>query len=60
MRREKWTGAGMAGACQMKASKSALKSAHTFPFSPYLYGCASVRCRLDLRSTLYTLLNVVA
>lgn len=32
----------MAGACQMKASKSALKSTHTFPFSPSLCGCFSV------------------
>lgn len=43
------TGAGMAGACQMKASKSALKSTHTFPFSPSVSGCFSVHCLLALR-----------
>lgn len=39
----------MAGACQMKASKSALKSAHTFPFSPSLCDRVSARCLLDPR-----------
>lgn len=38
----------MAGACQMKASKSAVKSTHTFPFSPSLSGCVSVHCLLAL------------
>lgn len=38
----------MAGACQMKASKSALKSTHTFPFSPSRSGSFSVHCLLAL------------
>lgn len=42
------TEAGMAGACEMKASKSALKSTHTVPFSPSLCGCFFVHRLLAL------------
>lgn len=37
---------GMTGACQMKASQSALKSTHTFPFSP------SLSCRFSVHRLL--------